>query len=131
MPRPTFLRGRELVNVAGESHYQEALRALAGAHGEEQVRIEAEAMLVPEPDNPHDPNAVMVAIHGRLVGYLPRRAAAAYAPMLHAVATRGRTAACEAMIAGRGGEDAVLGVFLRLPEPDDPAYLAGPRRGAF
>jgi hypothetical protein len=86
---------------------------------------------VPEPGNPHDPNAVMVQIRGRLVGYLPRDAAVAYGPMLAAVSERGRTAACEAMIAGRGGGDAVLGVFLRLPAPDDPAFQASPRRGAF
>ncbi len=95
------------------------------------MRIEAEAALVPEPDNPHDPNAVMVQIGERLVGYLPRDTAVAYGPMLAAVAARGRTAACEAMIAARGGADAVLGVFLRLPAPDDPAYLAPLRRGAF
>ena len=131
MPRLTFLRGNELVNVAGESHYQEALRALTGSDGSEPVRIEAEAVLVPEPENPHDPNAVMVQIRERLVGYLPRDAAVAYAPMLRSVAERGRTAACEAMIAGRGGGDAVLGVFLRMPAPDDPAYGPSPPRGAF
>jgi hypothetical protein len=131
MARLTFLRGRELVNVAGESHYQEALRELAAGEGGGQVRLEAEATLVPEPANPHDPNAVMVRIRDRLVGYLPRAAAAAYGPMLGAVADRGRVGACEAMIAGREGSEGVLGVFLKLPEPDDPAYLSPPRRGAF
>jgi len=72
----------------------------------------------------------MVRIGDRLVGYLPRDAAVAYGPMLRAVRERGRTAACEAMIAGRGA-GAVLGVFLRLPEPDDPGYSAPGRRGAF
>ena len=132
MPRLTFLRGNELVNVAGESHYQEALRALTGTDGSEAVRIEVEAALVPEPENPHDPNAVMVQIRERLVGYLPREAAVAYGPMVRIVAERGRTAACEAMIAGRGGDGpANLGVFLKLPEPGDPAYRAPSRRGAF
>ncbi|MBA3305329.1 MAG: HIRAN domain-containing protein, partial [Thermoleophilaceae bacterium] len=45
---------------------------------------------MPEPGNPHDPNAVMVQIRGRLVGYLPRDAAVAYGPMLAAVSERGR-----------------------------------------
>ena len=31
-----------------------------------------EARLVPEPDNPHDSNAVAVYIRGEQVGYLPR-----------------------------------------------------------
>ena len=100
------------MNVAGESHYQDALHAIAGS-GDGETRFETTAALVPEPSNPHDPNAVKVEIDGRLVGYLPRRAAIAYGPLVRAPAERGRTAVCEAMVAGRGG---VLGVFLRLPE---------------
>ena len=85
MARLTFLRGNELVNVAGESHYQEALRALTSTDGTAEIRLEVEAVLVPEPANPHDPNAVMVQIDGRLVGYLPRADAVAYGPMIAAV----------------------------------------------
>lgn len=127
--RLTFLRGRELVNVAGESHYQEALQELTGTDGTAEVRQDAEAVLVPEPANPHDRNAVMVQIDGRLVGYLPSAAAVAYGPAIAAVEERGRSAACEAMIAGRGGEPSALGVFLRLPKPgEDPTP---PARGTF
>ena len=112
MARPTYLLGRELVNVAGESHYQDALREIAG--GAEEVRLEREAVLLPEPDNPYDPKAVQVLIEDRLVGYLPRAAAAAYRAQVAEIAGRGREPRCEAMVAGRGG---ILGVFLRLPEP--------------
>ncbi|MBA3305328.1 MAG: hypothetical protein H0U25_05305 [Thermoleophilaceae bacterium] len=49
MSRLTFLRGRELVNVAGESHYQEALRELTGTGGSEAVRIEAGQPWCPSP----------------------------------------------------------------------------------
>ena len=129
MSRLTFLRGNELVNVAGESHYQEALQELTGTNGTTEIRLDAEAVLVPEPANPHDPNAVMVHIDGRLVGYLPRSAAVAYGPMIAAVQARGRAAACEAMIAGRSGETSALGVFLRLPKPGDEG--PAPPRGAF
>jgi len=97
--------------VAGESHYQDALHAIAG-DGDGEVRFEATAALVPEPSNPHDPNAVRVEIDGRLVGYLPRAAAVAYGPVVRAPMERGRTAVCDAMVAGREG---MLGVFLRLP----------------
>ena len=110
--RPTRLEGRELVNVAGESHYQEALHAIAGTAGGE-VRLETTAALIPEPSNPHDANAVRVEIDGRLVGYLPRTFAVSYGAVVREPAERGRTAVCDAMVAGRGG---VLGVFLRLPE---------------
>lgn len=130
MPRLTYLRGCELVNVAGESHCQEALRELTGAGPDEEVRQDAEAVLVPEPDNPHDPNAVRVEIDGHLVGYLPRAEAVAYGPTIRAVEARGRSAACEATIAGRGGATSVLGVFLRLPDPGEENETP-PRRGAF
>lgn len=108
--------------MAGESHYQDALRALLGGSPEGEVRHECTAALVPEPDNPHDPNAVMVQIEGRLVGYLSRADAVAYAPLVQSLATRGRTAVCEAMVAGRGDSSGTsnLGVFLRLPEPGPP-----------
>ena len=81
--------------------------------GDGEVRFETTAALVPEPSNPHDPNAVMVQIDGRLVGYLSRAAAVAYGPLVREPAERGRTAVCDAMVAGREG---MLGVFVRLPE---------------
>ena len=117
-PRLTMLHGDRLVNVAGESHYQDALRALSDA-GAQEVRLGCTAVLASEPENPHDPNAVAVRVEGRLVGYLPRAEALAYGPLVRQVEERGRAAACEAMIAGRGGASgtANLGVFLRLPDP--------------
>lgn len=117
-PRETFLRGHELVNVAGESHYQEALRAIAGA-APGPIRVETTAHLVPEPENEYDPNAIRVEIEGQKVGYVPRDLAAAYAPALAPITDRGRVPACEALVAGREGPDPVLGVFLRLPPPSD------------
>lgn len=116
--RPTPLRGNRLINVAGESHYQDALRSLTGGAAGEPVRRELEASLVPEPENRFDPNAVRVEIGGKLVGYLPREEAAAYGPTLATLERRGRRAACEALVSGRGGANAMIGVFLRMPEPE-------------
>lgn len=61
--------------VRGESHYQDALSDLCGGKIEGGHKFACEADLVPEPDNPHDPNAVAVFIQGRKVGYLPRQSA--------------------------------------------------------
>ncbi len=110
------------MNVAGESHYQEALHEIVGPGAEGEVALDTEALLVPEPSNPHDPNAVMVQIDGRLVGYLPRHEAVAYGATLRKLSERGRTGACEARIAGHGGGSGTtnLGVFLRLPDPEGP-----------
>ncbi len=109
--RPTRLHGRELINVAGESHYQDALRAITKG----EARLETDAALISEPDNPHDPNAIRVEIEGEKVGYLPRDLAPAYGSLVREPAERGRTAVCEAMVSGRDG---IYGVFLKLPEVD-------------
>ncbi len=128
MPRTTYLRGHELVNVAGESHYQDALHTIVGVI-EGEVRQDATAHLFPEPDNAHDPNAVRVEIEGSKVGYLPRDSAAEYATGLARIAARGRMPACEALIAGRGElGTSLLGVFLRLPPADDRSLHEDPSR---
>lgn len=126
MPRTTFLRGRELVNVAGESHYQDALRAIAG-EGPGAIRQDAVAHLIPEPENKHDAHAVRVEIDSARVGYLPREVAAIYAPLLAPLAARGRIAACEGLIAGNSageGGAAMIGVFVKLPPPTDAVFCS-------
>ena len=68
-------RRSTLLDVVGESHYQDNLRRICGrptASGEDRWKS---AMLVPEPDNPQDGRAVRVEISGRTVGYLPRETA--------------------------------------------------------
>jgi hypothetical protein len=119
-PRLTLLRGDRLVNAVGESHYQDALREVSGAGGGEEVRFPCTAVLASEPDNPFDPNAVAVRVDGRLVAYLSRADAVGYRPLVLDIEERGRAAACEAMIAGRGAASGTsnLGVFLRLPRPE-------------
>jgi len=116
------LAGGELINVAGESHYQDALRELAAWDGAEDLRRETVAALVPEPENPHDRNAVRVEIEGRLVGYLPRAAARSYRALLRPYAKAGARVTCDAMIAARAahGEAAPIGVFVKLPPPLEP-----------
>lgn len=117
-----WLDGDELVNVAGESHYQEALRSISKPTTNAEVRFEVLAVLRPDPENPHDPNAVRVEIEGELVGYLSRDDAVAYRPLSKKLLSTGKVGRCEAMIAGRGGAGGTsnLGVFLRLPPPEGP-----------
>lgn len=117
---PPNLDGDELVHAVGESRYQDALLALtggkrtwAGAHS----RVVAQ--LVPEFDNPNDPNAVEVRIGGELVGYLPREMTARYHHLIaETIATEG-AARCEAEIRGGwerpGGDIGRFGVIVLLP----------------
>jgi hypothetical protein len=119
------LEGDELVRVVGTSHYQPALLALSGRRADEEVRVEKVALLVAEPDNPHDPDAVAVFIDDHLTGYLARTENRRWRDVV-----AGRRVGCEAMIAGRGGTTG-LGVFLRLPTPTEARAQIGIReRGA-
>jgi hypothetical protein len=120
---PIVLEGDDLVRVVGTSHYQDALLELSGRHGDEELRVEKVAILRPEPDNPHDPDAIAVDIDGRLVGYLAREENKRWKDVV-----TGHTIGCEAMIAGRGGTTG-LGVFLRLPTPTEARAQVGIRSG--
>lgn len=59
-------------DVVGESSYQKHLAKLKGDYEHD---LKVTAVLVPEPSNPHDPNAVRIDIAGKPVGYLPRELA--------------------------------------------------------
>lgn len=107
--------------VVGESHYQEALRATStictpGAEG----RRTFTAVLIAEPDNPHDANAIAVySPHGKL-GHLSRDNALAYRPVLDEVARLGYPGgACEAYLMGGKPDKPSFGVVLRLADPDE------------
>ena len=75
------------VRAVGTSQYQDALRQIAGLdEADERPLWEGLASLVPEPTNPHDPNAIQVVIEARLVGYLDRETAARLRPVLETIA---------------------------------------------
>lgn len=110
----------EIVAAVGEASYQDALRHICGSDRWEDVRCEVNAVLVPEPANKYDPNAVMVQVDGQMVGYLSRVDAVEYGRVVRLLADEGSVIACGALIAGRGpGSDTPnLGIFLHLPTPD-------------
>lgn len=77
--------GRPGVEVEAEFAYMEAIHAALGRAprlDEEMVLEDLTATLVPEPDNPHDANAVAVQLGGRTAGYLGRDDAREYQPVL-------------------------------------------------
>jgi hypothetical protein len=113
----SLYEGYETLEVVGESHYQDTLWQIVGGRQRESVRYETHALLVPEPNNEYDPNAIQVRIDGELVGYLSREDAAVYRPGLlklmesstnHLVALRA------AIVGGGPRSDGIgfLGVFL-------------------
>lgn len=126
-----------LLGIVGESHRQDALRALSGQttdaspYRDELVDFAAEvaddeperrwfrAVLLREPDNPHDPEAIAVhAQGGGLLGYLKREDARRYAQVFQSLDKRGFTAAaCPAMLMGDGGAKS-YGVVLAISAPE-------------
>jgi collagen type III alpha len=126
-----LIEGDDLVSVVGTSHYQPALTEISGRIGDEEIRFETRATLVPEPDNPHDANAIAVHVTNRLVGYLSREENPRWQEIVKVLTEHGHVAAAEAMIAGRGpgGGTSNLGVFLRLPTPTEARAQVGIRFG--
>lgn len=82
-PPVRMLGGGEDLEVVGESRYQDALWSISGGQIGQSVRCAAAAVLVPEPQNAYDPNAVAVVIEGHRVGYLDRQTAGLYASGLN------------------------------------------------
>jgi hypothetical protein len=109
------------VEVVGESHYQEALHAIAVASGEfsaNGIHFDCTAILRPEPTNPFDSDAIRIEIGGQLVGYLNRTAAKAYKATGDFLAANRQIGSCHATIVGgwdRGENDSgSFGVRLNL-----------------
>ncbi|WP_409464056.1 HIRAN domain-containing protein [Amycolatopsis sp. GA6-003] len=112
------------LGVVGESYYQEALRLVAGgrrigAGFEEHLPVTA--VLVPEPENPWDEDAVRVDVLAGSrtvkVGYLSRDRAAEYQPELLELGVKGVLGTCPARITGGG--DKYYGIYLHLAGPGE------------
>jgi hypothetical protein len=122
--------GRDVVDVVGEASYQGTLEVIAGGRTiNGGVYRDHTALLLPEPSNPYDVNAVRViltsSVGGRSgkVGYLSREDAVAYRPVIDRLAASGRLVACRASIQGgwdRGPRDrGSFGVLLHMGSPAD------------
>jgi tetratricopeptide (TPR) repeat protein len=110
--------GREDLEVVGEASYQDNLWRIVGGHNSpnDRMRMEVYAVLVAEPDNPYDANAVSVWVQGLKVGYLSREDARRYQPGLLALEQQhGKPIALAGAIVGggmRADGPGRLGVFL-------------------
>jgi hypothetical protein len=131
--------GAYAVDVAGESHYQEAISECVAAGSVEitsdsRCSSEFNVRLVREPDNQYDANAVAVtSLAGRTLGYLPRAVAGEYAPVLDRI-TGLAIVECAARAYGRrdGSESPwIFGIWLDFPDALELSQaLAGLRSGA-
>jgi len=113
----TLYSGNETLEVVGESRHQDVLWRTVGGQRSDRVRYETHAVLMPEPDNPVDPNAIQVLVAGNLVGYLSRHDAVAYRPglvRLMSDSVNGLVALNATIVGGGQRPDGIgqLGVFL-------------------
>lgn len=129
----TLSEGRFRIHAVGESHYQRGLEEIAGGRSDRGADLETIALLVPEPNNRYDPNAVAVWIEGKTIGYLSRDNAEVLQPEISRLHRQhDRPVACRARIVGgwdRGpGDRGHFGVRLYLDPADfgvDPEDLDG------
>jgi hypothetical protein len=118
-----LLEGTVDLDVVGESFYQDALWHVVGGVTRERVRTPVIAMLVPEPDNQYDSNAIAVYIGGLKVGHLGADDAARLIGGLNEQIAKnpGKFIALNGVVAGGGMRDdglGRLGVFLNH-DPSD------------
>jgi len=115
------LGGQDDLEVVGERAYQDILWRLSGGTVGDRVRHRIVAVLVPEPTNPYDTNAIAVQIEGQVTGYLPRATAQEYLPGLQRLmSAHGNYIALHGVIVG-GGQYAAGPGRLGVSLEHDPA----------
>jgi len=123
IPEPVHLaRGRGFTfEIVGEASYQGALNALCGGKCEDGHKLPTTAQLCFQEDNPHDPNAIVVLIDGKVVGYVPRDQAPGMRSAILRCNPGERPVTCDAQVVGGwlrdDGDEGHYGVKLSLSNP--------------
>lgn len=121
-PVEPWLQATKHLEVAGEFHRMDNIAHLfSGTRTDSPTGVELQepAMLVPDPGNPYDRNAVAVFVRGFHVGYLERGDAAQYhQPIAEVTRRRGGTVLVSSRQWARGRPgDMGARVTLHLPAP--------------
>src|SRR5215472_4809177 len=128
----SLLGGQDDLEAVGELAYRDALWRLSGGILGDRIRRQIVAVLVPEPTNPYDANAIAVQIDGQVIGYLARATAQEYLPGLQRLmSVRGGYVALRGVIVGGGYYDdgpGRLGVWLEHDPADFGVHLASSSR---
>ena len=112
----SLLGGQDDLEVVGELAYQDALWRLSSGTLGDRIRRQIVAVLVPEPTNPYDANAIAVQIDGQVIGYLPRATAQEYLPGLQRLMSmRGGYMALRGVVVGGGYYDDGPGRLGAMP----------------
>jgi hypothetical protein len=115
-----LIQGQPL-EVHGESHHRAEIEAAVGRRPEGHQDI-VDAMLVLEPDNQWDPNAIAVQVAGRTCGYVPKLDAKRYRPVMEWARAQGFVPVVRADVTGGwqlpDGAWADFGIRLYLASPN-------------
>lgn len=105
------------LSIVGESNYQDSLARAKLVGRDYNGMVYAYALLKPEPENEHDPNALRVMNKWHeTIGYLSRRDALAYKEAAELWQSKGYLLQCQAKIGGPLGR---IGGWLDLSPPKD------------
>jgi hypothetical protein len=88
------LPGGKIVQVVGESDYQDALDVICGGKCAEGHQLMCQGGIRPEPHNEYDKRAVGVYVDGRKVGHLSREDARRRQSELLALRSQGKQPMC-------------------------------------
>ena len=109
-PSDDPMEGFVCIPVAGESQYQDALQELRDALDVfERIGHGFVAVLVPEPDNPHDSSAIAVTSGGNTLGYVRADVARDWQPFLRSLEG---PIECSARLTGGTSDKPSIGVVL-------------------
>jgi hypothetical protein len=120
------------LKVHGESQYQQALHAACAGriapftHEDDcwDRALPVTVALRPEPSNAYDHNAVRVDVFDfGCVGYLPRRDAPLYQPILIDLESRGWEGTCPGWIV-RNSEAGYYAIYLQVADPATVGFAA-------
>jgi hypothetical protein len=103
--------GEYATHVAGADDYGAAFEQVVGGRTHHSAYHECTAFLVPDPNQPFDPDAVAVVVSGCTVGYLGPEEARQYREFLND-AELGTAGSCDALIEGGWQRGNARGAFL-------------------
>jgi len=106
--------------VVGESRYLSTLQRVAGDRLAAGETVVVSCLVVAEPENRYDPNAIAVYIAGAgKVGYFSRDDATRWGKVAAMLTISGAAGVCEGFLRGGSGEKTNIGVWLSLRGPDE------------
>ena len=107
------------MGIVGESYYGLEIKRIAGDRLKRGEEVIFTAILVREPDNQYDANAIaVIGSFGKKIGHLSRDYAIEFQPLLQLCEAQGLTATCSAKMFGGTGRKQNIGVWLDI-EPAD------------